>query len=117
MADTVLVVDDDTDIGNVVVAALKDEGFATLLAHDGNDARRIASEAKPDAVVLDLNLPDAYGTEIAHELHGVPVIVMSALPVGTIAADAWSMGAFAYFSKPFDLEELLGAVQRAVGRC
>jgi two-component system, OmpR family, KDP operon response regulator KdpE len=96
MPETVLVVDDDTGIGNMVVAALQDEGFATLLAHYGRQARSIARKGKPDAVVLDLSLPDAYGTELAHELDGVPIIVMSALPIGTIAADAWSVGVFAY---------------------
>lgn len=116
MSQTVLVVDDDTGIGGMIRTALQDEGFAVLWAHDGSEAQRVASATRPDAVVLDLNLPDAYGTEIANQLSGVPIIVMSALPIGVIASDAWSIGAFAYLPKPFELDDLVGAVQRAVAR-
>ncbi len=112
-----LLAEDDAFIGKLLMLALQDDGFDPLLADSVSGALRLAQERPPDVAILDLNLPDGYGTDIAGHLKGVPVIIVSAAPFRRLTERAQSVGAFAYFPKPFDLTDLLNAVHRAASAC
>lgn len=114
----ILVVDDEPQIHRFLGPALTAAGYAPLRADTGSMALRLAAERSPDAILLDLGLPDLDGQEVLARLRqfsAAPVIVLSARDdeAGKIAAlDA---GANDYVEKPFSLPELLARL-RAVTR-
>ena len=111
---TVLVVEDDPQIREVVVMALADEGFAVLTAGSARAALAAAAATPPAAVVLDLMLPDLDGAEVAtrlREQHGaqLPIVLVSAS--GRVAHVAKRLAIAAFLAKPFDLDLLVGLVR------
>jgi len=115
---TVLVADDDRTIRRNLVGLLQSEGYQTLEAPDG-DAALAAIEAKlPDAVLLDLKMPGRDGLEVLAELGPalaeLPVIVVTAFGGSAAAIEAMRRGAYDYLSKPFDLDEVLLTLKRAL---
>ncbi|MBV8715357.1 MAG: response regulator [Chloroflexi bacterium] len=116
-AKTVLVVDDDPDVRQVVSWALEDAGFEVHTAPDGYDALSRASTHPPAVVVLDVGLPNADGTLVAARLREVcgqslPIVVMTA--DGRAAEKARRAGAFAYLHKPFEDQALIETVRRGL---
>lgn len=119
LVETILVVDDEEDIANLVALNLSDEGYECHLAHRGDDAMEMALELRPDLIVLDLMLPDVDGVEVCRQLRNDPrmtatsIIMLTArnLPADRIAG--LEAGADDYMDKPFDIDELLA---RVVGR-
>ena len=116
----VLVVEDGPYIGAMVKAALEDDGYRVHLEAAGRAGLDAARAQRPAALVLDLMLPDLDGQEVLRALKDdpetttIPVIVMSAVagalkPEERLLVDA-------VVRKPFELDELLNAVQRATGR-
>src|SRR5262249_5870561 len=80
-SDTVLVVEDEAPMRRFLRAALTSHGFKVVEAATARDAEQLATETPPDAVLLDLGLPDADGIELLHKLRewlAAPVIVLSA---------------------------------------
>lgn len=115
----VLVVDDDPDIREAVRWLLEDEGLAVETAADGLQAVERAMRDRPALVVLDMGLPLLSGEEVAAALRAhfrepPPIIVITA--AGSVAEKAQRIGAFAYVSKPFDLDELVRTVSAALKR-
>ncbi len=116
---TVLVVDDDTQIRRALRINLAARGYQVLDAADGATALRTAAEERPDVVVLDLGLPDLDGTEVIAGLRGwsrVPIIVLSARTDGTDKVDALDAGADDYVTKPFGMSEFLARLRAALRR-
>jgi two-component system, NtrC family, response regulator AtoC len=114
----VLVADDDRTIRRNLILLLRSEGYQALEAADGNEAlARIASDA-PDAVLLDLKMPGRDGLDVLKELGpalaDLPVIVITALGGSTAAIEAMRRGAYDYLTKPFDLDEVLLTLKRAL---
>ena len=115
MARTVMVVEDDAAIRELVIQALTFEGFMAVGARDGREAlRRLREEhVQPEVILLDLMMPVMDGWHFRAEqlkdpaLAGIPVVVMSA------ATD--ELPAEAHVPKPFDVDVLLDAVSRAGG--
>ena len=117
---TVLVADDDRTIRRNLVLLLRSEGYQTLEAGDGDEAlARIKSDA-PDAVLLDLKMPGRGGLEVLAELGpaltDLPVIVVTALGGSAAAIEAMRRGAYDYLTKPFDLDEVLLTLKRALNQ-
>jgi two-component system response regulator AtoC len=115
---TVLVADDDRTIRRNLVRLLQAEGYQTLEAADGEEAlARIRSQA-PDAVLLDLKMPRRDGLELLEELGPtlaeLPVIVVTAFGGSSAAIEAMRRGAYDYLTKPFDLDEVLLTLKRAL---
>lgn len=117
----VLIVEDDDAVRKMLVAALEETGFEIVPALDGLHALRTAMAMQPDVVLLDLGLPSLDGSGYleqwrARDSHArkVPVIVMSGQPYGQQIAD--ELGAVQYFSKPFDIDKLIAAIQRHARR-
>ena len=113
----VLVVDDDAVVRTMICRALEEEGFRAVSAADGRLAVERARRHQPALVVLDVTLPLLGGGAVAAELRALlgnrlPILVITA--DGHPAEKARALGAYGYLSKPFDVDELVGAVRRAL---
>jgi DNA-binding response OmpR family regulator len=120
-AHKILVVDDDQDIRQLLGHRLKSHSFEPAFAGDAISAVNQARKEKPDLILLDLSLPAGDGYVVMERLkampalEGIPVIVVSARDPATEEERFAQSGADAYFRKPFDYDELLKAISRALG--
>lgn len=115
----ILLVEDDNSIATVVTAALEDDGFAVTTSDSIKGRDRHLSVQRFDAMLTDVMLTDGDGIESLGTVHGnhpdMPIIILSAQNTLDTAIRATGTGAFEYFPKPFDLDELLRAVEQATG--
>lgn len=115
---TVLVVDDEKKILEIVRAYLEKDGYHVLTADKGETALSLAAKAKPDIIVLDLMLPDISGEEVCEKLREtsqVPILMLTAKVSEEERIAGLSMGADDYLAKPFSPRELvarIGAILR-----
>jgi len=118
---TIMVVEDDTLIGEQLEAVLLEEGYVVEQARDGSQAleKLRGSDTPPDLILLDLWMPRMDGWEFRRaqlgdeEIRDIPVVVMTAMP-GVATLD--DLGAVTVLAKPLRLERLLGAVSASLGR-
>lgn len=117
----VLLVEDDDATREMLCAALNDAEFDIIAALDGLHALRTTLAMRPEVLVLDLGLPVLDGKTYLERWRerdpaaaAVPVIVMSAMPYGREIAE--SLGAVAYFAKPFEVQALIDAIRRYAPR-
>lgn len=75
---TILIIDDDLHIGNMLEEILRKEGYGVLRAYSGTEALLVLSKETPDLILLDLMLPGLQGEEVLPKIKEIPVIVMSA---------------------------------------
>jgi DNA-binding response OmpR family regulator len=116
---TVLVVDDEPTIREVVVNYLKRDGFRTLEAADGNRARELLRTETPDLVVLDLMLPGVDGLELCRWIRTssqLPVIMLTARGEESDRIVGLELGADDYVTKPFSPRELAARVRTVLRR-
>lgn len=109
---TILIIEDDTEINNMLQILLRQNGYNTISAYSGTEGVLVHS-AEVSAILLDLMLPGRSGEEIIRELknkHSVPVIVMSAIHDVNKKVDLFALGADDYITKPFHNEELLARI-------
>jgi len=115
----VLVVDDEPQILRALTASLRGAGYDVDTAETAESALTAAAVAPPDAVILDLVLPDGRGTDVARELRSwssVPIIVLSAVGDESEKVAALDAGADDYVTKPFGIDELLARLRAAMRR-
>jgi two-component system KDP operon response regulator KdpE len=115
----VLVVDDEPQIVRALVINLRARKYEVDAAHDGATALQLAAARHPDAIVLDLGLPDMDGVDVIRGLRGwtrVPIIVLSARQTSDEKVEALDAGADDYVTKPFGMDELLARLRAAVRR-
>ena len=113
----VLVIDDEPQIHRFLRAALEAAGFEPLRADTGAAGLREIARAAPDAVVLDLGLPDMDGRQVlvrAREFYQEPIIILSARDRETEKIEALDAGANDYVEKPFGVGELLARLRAAL---
>jgi two-component system, OmpR family, response regulator len=115
---SILVVDDDPLLRQVIRLALEEEGLSVETAADGRQALAQASRCRPRLVILDMGLPLLDGARVAAELRtlygdGLPLLVISA--DGHVVEKARRVGARAHLAKPFELDELTATVHRMLG--
>ena len=114
----ILVVDDQDSIRHFVSRALEDEGYAVQVTGSVRETRQVLDQDMPDVAILDLKLPDGTGLELLREIKRVQpevsVIMMTAFGELETAVEAMSAGAFWFVKKPFQNEELLALVTRAL---
>ena len=114
---TVLVVDDNPDLRFYVSAILRDSGFATLVARNGEEGFAVAKKRRPNLIVTDLMMPLISGLDLIRmiredeELQGTPVILLTAKADEDTRIEGVERGADAYLSKPFNDRELLAEVR------
>jgi DNA-binding response OmpR family regulator len=117
--ETVLVVDDEATIRDVVVQYLRREGFATLEAGDGDAARELLEREWPNLVVLDLMLPGTDGLALCRWIRGrsqLPVIMLTARGEEADRIVGLELGADDYVTKPFSPRELVARVRSVLRR-
>ena len=113
----ILVVDDEPQIHRFLAPALEAAGYAPLRALTGEEALRELATRPPDALVLDLGLPDMDGKEViarARHFYAGPLIVLSARDQGLEKIEALDLGADDYVQKPFDVGEFLARLRAAL---
>jgi two-component system, OmpR family, response regulator ResD len=116
---TVLVVDDEPIVREVVVSYLEREGYRTLEAGDGDRAREIVEAESPNLVVLDVMLPGVDGLELCRwirERSGPPVIMLTARGEEADRIVGLELGADDYVTKPFSPRELTARVRTVLRR-
>jgi DNA-binding response OmpR family regulator len=116
---TVLVVDDEPIVREVVVGYLRREGYRTLEAADGDRARELLERESPSLVVLDVMLPGVDGLELCRWIRGrsdLPVILLTARGDETDRIVGLEIGADDYITKPFSPRELTARVRTVLRR-
>ncbi|MBM3618328.1 MAG: sigma-54-dependent Fis family transcriptional regulator, partial [Alphaproteobacteria bacterium] len=115
---TVLIADDDRSICTVLSQAVRRSGFLAVTTDDANELLQWVQEGKGDLIITDVLMPKGNGLEFLPRLKearpGLPVIVISANNTLMTAVKANELGAFEYFPKPFDLDALMGCVERTL---
>ena len=118
----VLAADDDEDILELVAFRLERSGYTVLRASDGEEALRVALEAKPDLAVLDVMMPKLDGFELTRRLRAedatsrMPIILLTARAQDADVQAGFDAGADDYLRKPFSPQELRARVQAILGR-
>ena len=118
----ILIVEDEVDLAESVEYTFRREGFDTRVCHDGKSALAAIQDRRPDAVMLDLMLPDLSGTEVcrqirsSEETRGVPVIMVTAKGEELDRVVGFEVGADDYVVKPFSVRELVLRVRAVLRR-
>lgn len=107
---TILIIDDDIHIGNMLEETLHGEGYGIMRAYSGTEALLLLGQKKPDLVLLDLMLPGLSGEELLPQIKGIPVIVVSAKIDVNDKVNLLMAGASDYVTKPFNISELLARI-------
>jgi two-component system KDP operon response regulator KdpE len=118
-AQRVLVVDDEPQILRALQTNLRGAGYEVQTAATAGEALAAAASHPPDAVILDLILPDGRGTDVCRELRrwsSVPILVLSAVGDEQEKVAALDAGADDYVTKPFGMDELLARLRAALRR-
>ncbi|MCR5221773.1 MAG: response regulator transcription factor [Lachnospiraceae bacterium] len=116
---TILVVEDDAPVRNLMVTTLKTHEYRYLTAPTGQEAVMLASSHNPDVVFLDLGLPDMDGIDVIRQIRSwsnMPIIVISARSEDEDKISALDAGADDYLTKPFSVEELLARLRVTIRR-
>lgn len=117
MAVKILVIEDERSIQKLLRAILISNGYEVVEAATGAEALSLISSHCPDAVLLDLGLPDMDGVELLRAVRkwsAVPVVVLSARTHERDKVEALDLGADDYITKPFEIEELLARIRAAL---
>src|SRR5262249_48368166 len=119
MRTTILVADDEAPMRKYISSNLKVRGYDVIMAADGIEALKLASEHPLDLVLLDIGMPGPDGTQVLtalrRETH-VPVIIVSARGREHDKVQALDLGADDYLTKPFGVDELLARVRATLRR-
>ena len=119
MNDTILVVEDESNIRANIVAFLEAEGFDTIQAKDGEEALYLFGEKTPTLVILDLMLPKVDGLEVCKQIRrssDVPIIMVTARDEEIDKLLGLELGADDYITKPFSLRELKARIKAVLRR-
>jgi DNA-binding response OmpR family regulator len=119
MAQTVLVVEDEVKIRELLRAYLERAGLDVVTTGSGAEAITLAARAEPDLVILDLRLPDVSGEEVAREVRrvgSVPILMLTAKSAQQDRIHGLEIGADDYVTKPFSPRELVLRVQAILRR-
>lgn len=118
---TILIVDDEPDTAEMYAEMLRLSGYRVIKSYGGAAAMGLLSKEGPDAMVLDLMMPDISGIEVLHRIRNnpswqkLPVIVISAKCMPKDIQDGMEAGASAYLTKPVTFLELQKTVNATIG--
>src|SRR5437879_3907391 len=122
MAETILIVDDEPDVLDLLAYNLQKAGFKTVAAHDGANALQKARDVLPALIVLDLMLPQLGGTEVCKRLKAnpktahIPIIMLTAKAEEVDRIVGLELGADDYVTKPFSPRELILRAKKILAR-
>ncbi|MEO0101922.1 MAG: response regulator [candidate division WOR-3 bacterium] len=117
MKGKILIIEDEERIVAVLERRLESEGYEVITASNGRLGFNKARQEKPDLIILDLILPEMDGYQICNFLkrdrryQNIPIVILSARSQEKDMEEAKKAGADAYFTKPFNYEELLGKIE------
>lgn len=114
----ILVIDDEPHVSEMLREFFADLGYAVTVATTGREALRLVEENRPDAVILDMGLPDTTGDQLLPKLlaldSSLSVVMLSGHLEEDMARKAVAAGALRYLQKPFDFNRLRGTIVEAV---
>lgn len=118
---TILIIEDETDINQLLNNLLRTEGYQTLQAFSGTEAKLLLKSQSPDLILLDLMLPGLSGEELLYDLRenlklDIPVLILSAKSALTDKVSLLKNGADDYITKPFEPDEVLARIQAGLRR-
>jgi DNA-binding response OmpR family regulator len=116
---TVLVVEDEPKLRDLVRSYLERDGFSVLTAATGSDGVQLALTAQPDLVILDLGLPDISGETVAQEVRtatAIPIVILTARAEESDRIHGFELGVDDYVVKPFSPRELVLRVRAVLRR-
>ena len=119
MTDRILMIEDDVSLANMVAEYLRSAGMAVDAAHDAQSGLSALARTPPDAVILDLMLPDMDGFEVCRRIRAssdVPVVMLTARGDDTDRIVGLELGADDYLPKPFNPRELLARLRAVLRR-
>jgi CheY-like chemotaxis protein len=115
---TVLIVDDELSVLEMLAGILEDEGYQVIMAADGLDALKRLANARPDLILSDVMMPGMDGRDLCRALHknpdlaGIPLVFLTASHRATLGPDCHPT---AFVAKPFDIGQVLATVERLTG--
>ena len=115
----VVVAEDESLIRMDIVETLKEHGYDVIgEASDGNMAVELATELKPDFMVMDIKMPNLDGLSAAEKIAelGIPIVLLTAFSQQELVARAAEVGAMAFLVKPFTPQDLMPAIEIALSR-
>jgi len=116
----VLIIEDEKELAFSLAELLRFQGYKTFIAHDGLYGTSQARNEKVDLVILDIGLPAGGGLFVLENLKRsvftshIPVLVLTAQQGENLKNNVFKLGAQAFFSKPFDPEELLESIKKLI---
>ncbi len=116
----ILIVDDERDIVKALMIRLQTNGYNVVAAFDGAQGLFMANKEMPDLVIIDIRMPAGDGFSVVEKLRQsnrtgqIPIIFLTGSPERNAEEKAMGLGARFYIKKPYDPEELLDAVKRAL---
>jgi DNA-binding response OmpR family regulator len=119
---TVLIVEDDLDVADMLNAYFRVQGYEVLTVNWGEDGIRACQTSHPDLIILDIRLPDIDGYEVAHQLRSnrrtenIPIIFLTERRTRDDRLKGLELGADDYITKPFDIQELRLRVRNSLKR-
>ncbi len=119
MSQTILVVDDEKPIADILEYNLKNAGYTTVSAYDGEEAVRLFRDCDPDLVLLDIMLPHRSGIDVCYlirEESAVPVLMLTAKDEEEDVVQGLDAGADDYITKPFSPKEVMARVRAQLRR-
>ena len=120
MTGIVWIVDDDSSIRFVLDRALSAEGWTCRTFSDGESVLKAIEEEEPEAIISDIRMPGIDGLEMLQEIHkrhhDVPVIITTAHSDLSSAVNSYQSGSFEYLPKPFDIDEAISIVKKAIAQ-
>lgn len=115
----ILIVDDDTNICELLRLYLEKDGFETVVANDGEQALQMAQRSNPDLILLDIMLPKLDGWQVCREIRktsDTPIIMLTAKGETFDKILGLELGADDYVSKPFDAKEVIARIKAVLRR-
>lgn len=118
---TIMVVDDNPDIVNIVKAILEGKGYNALTAYSGAELFACLEQQKPDLIILDIMMPEMDGLQVltrlknASETSSIPVILLTAKVQYEDVLGGYKLGADYYITKPFTSTQLINGINLLLG--
>lgn len=112
----ILVIEDDSDLRQMIAEVLEYERYEVLQAHNTAQGIKLGMTYQPDAVLCDWTLPDGSGLNVLQALQNSPVIILSGNLNANIQNMALDNGATGYLAKPFKIKEVINKVRQILNR-